>query len=236
MDLFGRSSPLSCICASARAEGVAIERVYAVHFLIARLCYGSARRVLILAGARALPLRQGAGADADQVAVGRGHVDLDAGVFKRLPQGKRETSKRQPTIRIPDRLLAHMRRWRDKGISKSAVIEFDGKPVASVKKAFARLVDEAGLDGATQHTLRHTAVTWAMQRGADPYRAAGFFGMSVQIIQRVYGHHHPDYQRDIGDAVTGRTNRHLGAGSGQVRENKQRKTTPNATNNIKNIR
>jgi integrase len=173
-------------------------------------------------------------------AVGRGHVDLDAGVFKRLPQGKRETSKRQPTIRIPDRLLAHMRRWRDKGISKSAVIEFDGRPIGSVKKAFAHLVDEVGLKGVTQHTLRHTAVTWAMQRGADPYRAAGFFGMSIQIIQRVYGHHHPDYQRDIGDAVTGRgareRNGHRGAGSGQVRENKQRKSAPNATNDINNIR
>jgi integrase len=137
-------------------------------------------------------------------AAGRGHVDLDAGVFRRLPQGKRETNKRQPTIRIPDRLLAHMRRWRDRGISKSAVIEFDGVPVASVKKAFSRLVDDVGLEGVTQHTLRHTAVTWAMQAGADPYRAAGFFGMSLQIIQRVYGHHHPDYQRDVGDAVTGR--------------------------------
>ena len=173
-------------------------------------------------------------------AVGRGHVDLDAGVFKRLPQGKRETNKRQPTIRIPDRLLAHMRRWRDKGISKSAVIEFDGKPVASVKKAFARLVDEVRLDGVTQHTLRHTAVTWAMQSGADPYRAAGFFGMSIQIIQRVYGHHHPDYQRDIGDAVTGRgareQNAHSGAGSVRVQKNKQRKAASNATNDINNIR
>ena len=173
-------------------------------------------------------------------AVGRGHVDLDAGVFKRLPQGKRETTKRQPTIRIPDQLLAHMRRWRAKGISNSAVIEFDGKPVVSVKKAFGRLVDEVGLEGVTQHTLRHTSVTWAMQSGADPYRAAGFFGMSIQIIQRVYGHHHPDFQRDVGDAVTGRgareRNAPLGAGSGQVRANKQQKTAPNVTSDLNHIR
>jgi integrase len=116
-------------------------------------------------------------------AEGRGHVDLDAGIFKRLPQGKRQTKKRQPTIRLPDRLLAHMRRWRDKGISRSAVIEFEGKPVASVKKAFARVAADVGLENVSPHTLRHTAVTWAMQNRADIYEAAGFFGMSPAMIE-----------------------------------------------------
>src|SRR5262249_47332825 len=32
---------------------------------------------------------------------GRGWVDLDNGVFYRRPQGKRETKKRQPAIRVP---------------------------------------------------------------------------------------------------------------------------------------
>ena len=73
-------------------------------------------------------------------AVGRGHVDLDAGVFHRLPIGRRQTKKRQPPVRIPDRLLAHMRRWRDRGISKTAVVEWCGKPVKTGRNSFDEAV------------------------------------------------------------------------------------------------
>ena len=51
------------------------------------------------------------------------------------------------------------------------------------------------------HVLRHTAVTWAMQRGADLWEAAGFFGMSPEILWRVYGHHHPDWQRELAEQI-----------------------------------
>jgi len=149
-------------------------------------------------------------------AIGRGYVDLDEGVFYRREPGARETKKRQPTIRIPDRLLAHMRRWKKLGISNTSVIEFAGRPVKSVKKAFARVALAAHLENVTPHVLRHTAVTWAMQSGADPYAAAGFFGMSLEILQRVYGHHHPDHQKGVGEALTRRT------GSAQVGRNKTR--------------
>jgi integrase len=149
-------------------------------------------------------------------AVGRGYVDLKEGVFYRRDPGKRETKKRQPTIRVPERLLAHMRRWERLGISKSSVIEFTGRPVKSVRKAFARVALAAGLEDVTPHILRHTAVTWAMQAGADPYAAADFFGMSLEILQRVYGHHHPDQHKAVGEALTRRT------GSAQVGRNRTR--------------
>ena len=42
---------------------------------------------------------------------GRSYVDLENGIFYRLAQGRRPTKKRQPPAPIPDRLLAHMRRW-----------------------------------------------------------------------------------------------------------------------------
>jgi hypothetical protein len=42
-------------------------------------------------------------------------------------------------------------------------------------------------------------------RAYDPYAAAGFFGMSLDILQRVYGHHNPNHQRAVGEALTGRT-------------------------------
>jgi integrase len=140
-------------------------------------------------------------------AIGRGFVDLRNGVFHRRAQGAIETKKRQPPIRIPDRLLIHLKRWAAKGIAKKAIVEFNGKPVKSVRKAFARAAADAGLDDVTPHVLRHTAASWAMQSGADPYATADFLGMTIETLQRVYGHLHPASHKGVGDAITGRLRR-----------------------------
>jgi hypothetical protein len=34
-----------------------------------------------------------------------------------------------------------------------------------------------------------------MQSGTDRWQAAGYLGMSVETLEKVYGHHHPDYLR-----------------------------------------
>ena len=137
-------------------------------------------------------------------AVGRGHIDLDSGVFYRRPQGSKATKKRQTPVRLPQRLLAHLRRWKQLGIAKHAVVEWNGKPVASVRKSFEAAVVAAGIDRhITPHILRHTAATWAMQRGVNVWDAAGWLGMSPEVLERVYGHHHPDFQRDAAEKMSG---------------------------------
>lgn len=137
---------------------------------------------------------------------GHAYVDLDAGLYHRLAIGRRATNKRQPTVPIPDRLLAHMRRWYDKGIIANHFVEWNGAGVKSVKNGFARGVEVAKLDlsdgNVTPHTLRHTAATWLMQLGTDPWEAAGYLGMSVKVLLDTYGHHHPDYMREASGAIT----------------------------------
>jgi len=119
-------------------------------------------------------------------AEGRSYVNLQNGVFYRLKVGKRKTNKRQPPVALPQRLLAHMRRWVDREIISTHFAEWNGKAVASVKNGFARGIASAKLDlsegNITPHTLLHTAATWLMQRGTDPWQAAGFIGMSVQVL------------------------------------------------------
>lgn len=141
-----------------------------------------------------------------QSAVGRGYIDLDRGIFYRQRQGDRTTNKRQPPVRLSGRLLAHLRRWHRQGTAKHAVVEWNGKPVASVRKGFAAAVRSAGIDPskqATPHILRHTAATWAMQNGADLWETAGYLGMSPEVLERVYGHHHPDFQVDVAERLSG---------------------------------
>ena len=133
---------------------------------------------------------------------GRSFVDLDNGIFYRLAQGRRETNKRQPPVPIPPRLLAHLRRWKAKRIAFKHVVEWNGEPVKSVKTAFRSAVALSGLEGhISAHTLRHTAATWLMQSGVDKWEAAGFLGMSVEILERVYGHHHPDHLKKAAHSI-----------------------------------
>jgi integrase len=136
--------------------------------------------------------------------IGRGHVDLDRGVFYRRAIGRRQTKKRQTPVKLPARLLAHMRRWRRQGLSRNAIVEWNGRAVESVRKGFAAAVRGAGLgDDVTPHILRHTCATWLMQKGVDLWDAAGFLGMTMQQLEATYGHHHPDYQREAAEALGG---------------------------------
>jgi len=130
---------------------------------------------------------------------GHGHVDLDAGLFYRTPARARRNKKNQnqTPAPIPPRLIAHMRRWVRLGIAQHYLVEWNGKPVKSVRKAWDSAREDAGLDrDVVRHTLRHTAATWLMQAGTSPWTAAGYLGMSVETLLANYGHHHPDYQRE----------------------------------------
>lgn len=150
--------------------------------------------------------RAGAVATASPIrAIGRSWVDLDRGIFYRRAEGNRETNKRQPPVPLPPNLLAHMRRWHRLGIANTHFVEWNGKPVKSVKTGFNTAVRLAGLgDDVVPHTLRHTAATWLMQAGVDMWEAAGFLGMSVEMLERVYGHHHPGFLRNAAKAMAGR--------------------------------
>ena len=160
---------------------------------------------------------------------GRGWVDLDRGVFFRRPADMVETNKRQPPVRVPDRLLTHMRRWattevriKTKGRGKSKtigrmvaqdyIVEWEGGPIRSIRKAFRSACEVAGLgwrDGGgnfqtdvTPHTLRHTAATWLMQNGVELSKAADFCGMTEAVLRKHYYHNHPDFQADAAAAIT----------------------------------
>jgi integrase len=130
-----------------------------------------------------------------------GWVDLDAGVFYRKGSLERQTKKRRPPVRLPDRLVGHMRRWKKNG--QRYAVEWLGEPIGTgVEKAFRRACQDAGLENVTPHTLRHTAATWLMQRGTDLWQAAGFLGMTTETLEHTYGHHSPAFQSQAARNIT----------------------------------
>ncbi len=146
-------------------------------------------------------------------------VDLSAGRLDYNGPGVRRTNKRRSRIPVPAKLLGHLRRASKRGTSnvekakkeqpKSAtikdavfsfVIGYDGERLGDVKRGFASACRRAGLDGVSPHVLRHTCATWLMQRGVPMWEAAGFLGMSRETLERVYGHHSPDYLKSAAEA------------------------------------
>jgi integrase len=131
---------------------------------------------------------------------GYGWLDVDSGVFYRRPAGEAETKKRRPPVRVPIGLLAHAVRWRDRN-RQAFVVEWNGRPVKDVDKAFRNVARAAGLPDVTPHVLRHTASTWLMQSGMDKWEVAGFVGMTPETLERIYAHHHPDFQVSAAHAI-----------------------------------
>ncbi len=134
--------------------------------------------------------------------VGGGWADLQHGLLYRRAPNEVQTKKRKPPIPIPDGLLRHMRRWKRVDGSRLYIVSWDGQRIAKLRRSFASAVRLAGLDDAvTPHILRHTCATWLVQRGVSLWEVAGFLGMTVEMIQRVYGHHAPDHLSRAARAV-----------------------------------
>lgn len=121
-------------------------------------------------------------------------VDLEAGLIQWNPEGREQTNKRRPRMKIPSKLLGHLKRARMRGSDLGFVVHNDGKRLGDIKRSFATACRNAGLQGVSPHVLRHTRATWGMRAGTAPWELAGFLGMTTETLEKVYGHHHPDFQ------------------------------------------
>jgi integrase len=132
---------------------------------------------------------------------GRSWVDATNGVFHRHAEGDAETTKRQPTVRLAPRLLAHLRRWKRLDRGKGYVVNYHGHKVLSVKTALHTACRLADIDPVTAYTLRHTAASWLVARGLPTRKVADFIGTGEQMILSHYGHLAPDYQDEAAQAI-----------------------------------
>jgi integrase len=119
-------------------------------------------------------------------------VDLDSRRIDFNEPERERTKKRRARPPINDTPYAALVAAKESA-ETSYVIEWAGNRVDSVKHGCRSAGERAGLTDVTPHTLRHTAVTWMMQAGVPVWEAAGFSAMTIQMVQEVYGHHHPDH-------------------------------------------
>lgn len=120
-------------------------------------------------------------------------VDLKAGTVDfRLP-GVIHSRKRRAVTALPNRVLRGLQALR-KRTQGTHVIEYNGAPVASIKRSWKLVAKAAKLPHVTPHVLKHTAVSWAL-RVASLWTVSGMTATSVRTLQNVYGKHLVEDQR-----------------------------------------
>jgi integrase len=138
----------------------------------------------------------------------RGRVDYRTSGQRRVRRGdttgeRSASGKKAAVVPLKPDLIEELREARAVAQTTN-VIEVSAKPIASIGRAFKTAVKEAGLDPdeISPHVLRHSAATWMAQAGVPTFQIAGFLGhSSVAMVERVYGHHSPDYMRAGADAL-----------------------------------
>ena len=126
------------------------------------------------------------------------YFDLERGRLYQRGEAERMSRKVKPIQAIHEALMPHLLEWRavDQNTIKN-VVHWGGKPVGKIKRAWATTRRRAGLDDwVTPHVLRHTAISWAIEDGMPLSTAANYFGVSVEMLERVYWHKSPDFQRE----------------------------------------
>jgi integrase len=128
-------------------------------------------------------------------------VDLAARLVHFNPPGRRQTTKRRVVVPVNDTLLASLHEAQAAAQTRF-VIEHGRQRVGSIKKAFARSVERAGLVGVSPHVLRHSAATWMALAGVEMRKISLYLGHdSVKTTETVYAHHHPDYLREAAQSL-----------------------------------
>ena len=82
-----------------------------------------------------------------------------------------------------------MRRWQRRNIVTDHFVEWNGKPVTSIKVGFKRAVALAGISGkVTPHSLRHTAVSLLKDAGIPDAVVMALVGHDTVAMSRHYTH------------------------------------------------
>jgi integrase len=124
----------------------------------------------------------------DRVNFTHGTIDLN-------PAGRDITNKRRTVVPMNSRARAALEEAQ-KGALTDHVIEYGGKPVASVKRAIAAAARRAGVP-CSPHVFRHTAAVWMAEADVPMDKIAQFLGhTSTRVTYATYARFSPRYMAD----------------------------------------
>lgn len=127
-------------------------------------------------------------------------VDMRAKTADFRPPGREQTNKRRVIVPLNERALEALREAHS-GALTDHVIEYGGKPVASVKKAIASAARRSGI-AVSPHVFRHTAGVWMAEADVPMQKIAQYLGhTSSRMAEQVYARYSPSFMRDASSAL-----------------------------------
>lgn len=122
----------------------------------------------------------------DQIDFDRGRVALSKGEDRR--KGRATVPMTAPAREALE--TAYKERTSD------FVIEWAGRPLKSIKRAFRAACAAARLSGVTPHVLRHTCAVWQAEAGVPMSQIAQYLGhTNSRITEAVYARYSPEFLR-----------------------------------------
>ncbi len=121
----------------------------------------------------------------------KSQCDLERGLIYLNPQGRKQTKKYRPTVRMPQQLRGLIENAKD-----GYLITHRGQPVKSLRNSWVSLRTAAGLDGEVQpYSLRHTIARHLRANGVPAWEVAAQLGhqQTGMSITEKYAAASPDY-------------------------------------------
>jgi integrase len=122
-------------------------------------------------------------------------VDFVHSTIDLMPAGRDKTNKRRTVVAMNPRAREALEAARDAALT-DYVIEYGGKPVASVKTAIAAAARRSGVP-CSPHVFRHTAAVWMAQADVPMQKIAQVLGhTSTRVTETVYARYSPRFMAD----------------------------------------
>jgi integrase len=122
-------------------------------------------------------------------------VDFVHGTIDFMPAGRDKTNKRRVVVAMAPKAREALLEAQQGALSDH-VIEYGGKPVASVKKAIAAAARRAGVP-CSPHVFRHTAAVWMAQADVPMQKIAQVLGhTSTRVTETTYARYSPRFMAD----------------------------------------
>ena len=125
-------------------------------------------------------------------------IDFDK---KEIRLGRKANGKRRSTVPMTARLREVLEEAQEIA-ETTRVVEFCGKPVKSVKRAYARACREAKLKDFHIHDLRHTSAVHQIEDGVPMEMISQYLGHSnILVTSKIYAKYRPEAMRQAADAL-----------------------------------
>lgn len=127
-------------------------------------------------------------------------IDFDRRLI-RLSRGEAASNKGRATVPMTEACHVTLAEARRASIS-DYVVEYAGRRVRSIKRAFKAAVERAGLTDVSPHVLRHSAAVHMAESGVPMAEIAAYLGhSSTSVTERVYARFSPGYLRKAARAL-----------------------------------